>query len=137
MITRFSTALEPDLLAAFDKFIACCGYKNRSEAIRDIIRKEILEGYWKSGSGEVVGVISLVYRHRQHKLQCQLTELQHQDHALVISATHVHLDHDNCLEVILVRGAARRVKAMANRLISARGVKRGTLSAMLAGAQLS
>lgn len=128
MITRFSTAVEPELLADFDRFISRHGYQNRSEAIRDLIRKNLTDEIWRSEQGTVVGVISLSYAHQQHKLQDHLTDLQHEDHDLILSTTHIHLDHDNCLEVIMVRGPAPRIKILANRLITLRGVKHGGLT---------
>ncbi len=133
MITRFSTALEPDLLAAFDSFIARHAYQNRSEAVRDLIRKNLMDEQWRGAKGNVVGVISLAYAHQQHKLQDHLTDLQHADHELILSTTHVHLDHANCLEVIIVRGPALRVKTLADRLIALRGVKHGGLTITAAG----
>jgi len=133
MITRFSTALEPDLLAVFDQFITRHGYQNRSEAVRDLIRKNLVDEQWRSAQGTVVGVISLTYEHQQHKLQDHLTDLQHEDHDLILSTTHVHLDHDNCLEVIMVRGPAPRVKTLADRLIALRGVKQGGLTITASG----
>ena len=136
MITRFSTALEPDLLAAFDSFLTRHGYQNRSEGVRDLIRKEMVEEQWRSVQGSVVGVISLAYAHQQHKLQDHLTDLQHENHDLILSTTHVHLDHDNCLEVILVRGRASRVKTLADRLIALRGVKHGNLTITTSGKAL-
>ena len=128
MITRFSTALEPDLLAAFDQFIKRHGYQNRSEAVRDLIGKNLIDEQWRSMQGSVVGVISLTYAHQQHKLQDHLTDLQHKDHDLILSTTHIHLDHDNCLEAVMVRGPASRIKTLADRLIALRGVKHGGLT---------
>ncbi len=133
MITRFSTALELDLLAAFDQFITRHGYQNRSEAVRDLIRKNLVDEQWRSAQGTVVGVISLAYAHQQHKLQDHLTDLQHEDHDLILSTTHVHLDHDNCLEVVMVRGPATRVKTLADRLIALRGVRHGGLTITASG----
>ena len=133
MITRFSTALEPDLLTAFDQYIGRHGYQNRSEAMRDLIRKNLVDEQWRSAQGSVVGVISLAYAHQQHKLQDHLTDLQHKDHDLILSTTHVHLDHDNCLEVIMVRGPAARVKNLADHLIALRGVKHGGLTITTSG----
>ena len=136
MITRFSTALEPDLLAAFDSFLTRHGYQNRSEAVRDLIRKNLVNEQWRNARGSVVGVISLAYAHQQHKLQDHLTDLQHKDHDLILSTTHVHLDHNNCLEVILVHGPASRVKTLADRLIALRGVKHGNLTITASGKAL-
>lgn len=127
MITRFTTAIEPALLAEFDAFIRRHGYRNRSEAMRDLIRKGLVDEQWERATGEAIGVISLVYAHGRHHLQDRLADLQHAAHDLVISTTHVHLDAANCLEVVLARGPAARVKAMADRLIALRGVTRGAL----------
>ena len=127
MITRFSTAIEPELLAAFDAYLARHGYQNRSEAIRDLIRKGLVDEQWDAATGEAVGVVSLVYAHGRHQLQDRLTDLQHEAHDLVISTTHVHLDRGRCLEVVLLRGPAARLQAVANRLIALRGVQRGAL----------
>ncbi len=127
MITRFTTAIEPSLLSEFDAFIRRHGYRNRSEAIRDVIRKGLVDEQWERATGEAIGVVSLVYAHGRHQLQDRLADVQHAAHELVISTTHVHLDAETCLEVVLARGPAARVKALADRLIALRGVQRGAL----------
>lgn len=103
MLKRFSISLEDNLLADFDRYIDQQQYNNRSEAIRDLIRKVLVRKEWETDK-QVMGVISLVYDHHQHQLQKKVTEIQHDSHQHIVSTTHVHMDHDNCLEVIIVRG---------------------------------
>lgn len=135
MLKRFSISLEEDLLNDFDKFIQKRRYSNRSEAIRDLIRKSFVREEWEADQ-KVVGVISLVYDHHKHQLQEQVTELQHDYHHLITSTTHVHMDHDHCLEVIIVRGKAKIVQELAQRLIATRGVKDGNLTMSSTGDHL-
>jgi len=135
MIKRFSISLDEQLLAQFDELIRQRTYSNRSEAIRDLIRKEFVREAWE-GDQEVVGVISLVYDHHRALLQEKITELQHDLHHHIISSMHVHMDHDNCLEVIVVRGKAQQVQSLAERLIALRGVKDGNLSMSSTGGHL-
>ncbi|HBA82783.1 MAG TPA: nickel-responsive transcriptional regulator NikR [Verrucomicrobia bacterium] len=136
MAERFSTSLEPELLKQFDRFIDKNGYENRSEAVRDLIRRALIAEEWEAGA-EVVGVVTLVFDHHQRQLQDQVTEAQHEFHHEVVSTTHVHLDHHNCLEVVIVRGKAGRVREMAQRLIALRGVKDGHLTTTSTGRNLA
>lgn len=119
--------MEDNLLTDFDDFIRDHHYKNRSEALRDLIRGRIIEKEWEADK-DVMGVISLVYDHHQHKLQEKVTQLQHGFHHQIISTTHVHMDHDNCLEVIIVRGKAGEVRGLADSLTALRGVRNASLS---------
>lgn len=135
MVERFSISLEQGLLKEFDRFRKKHQYGTRSEAIRDLIRKSLVEQEWKADE-EVVGVITLVYDHHQRQLQDRITNVQHGFHHDVISTTHIHMDHDNCLEVIIARGRAARVKELADTLTALRGVKNGSLSASSAGHHL-
>ena len=135
MLERFSVSLEDKLLKQFDRYIADRRYVNRSEAVRDLIRKALVQEDWEADR-EVVGVISLVYDHHQRQLQDKLTEIQHDFHHDVVSTTHIHLNHDDCLEVIIARGKASRVKSLADQLIAIRGVKDGSLSMSGAGPHL-
>jgi len=135
MLERFSVSLEDKLLGQFDRYIADHQYQNRSEAVRDLIRKVLVHEEWKADK-EVVGVISLVYDHHQRQLQDKLTEIQHEFHHDVVSTTHIHLTHDDCLEVIIVRGKASRVRGLADQLIALRGVKDGALNMSSTGAHL-
>lgn len=135
-LCRIGVALSGDLLAKFDKLIARRGYTNRSEAFRDLIRNELVQEEWKSSESEVFGTVTLVYDHHARLLTERLTELQHQYHAAVLSALHVHLDHDNCLEVVLVKGKAALVQKLANALIALKGVKHGRLTITTSGHKL-
>ena len=107
MLKRFSISLENNLLRSFDTYINAQSYNNRSEAIRDLIRKALVKQEWESDS-KVMGVITLVYDHHQHQLQEKVTEVQHDYHHHIVSTTHVHMDHNNCLEVIIVKGKAHQ-----------------------------
>jgi len=132
---RFSISMEKDLLVKFDHHLSGHGYSNRSEAVRDLVRKALVDEEWDAGE-EVVGVITLVFDHHQRQLQDKLTEVQHDHHELIISSTHVHLDHDNCLEVIIVKGEAGSVRELANRLKATRGVKTSELTSASTGKKL-
>ena len=135
MLKRFSVSLKQNLLADFDKFIRRCQYSNRSEAVRDLIRKALVQREWEADKN-VIGVITLVYDHHQHQLQGTITQIQHDFHDRIISTTHVHMDHDNCLEVIIVRGKALEVRELSERLIATKGVKNGDLAMSSTGKHL-
>ena len=124
---RFGISLDEKLLIDFDRLIDQKHYTNRSEAIRDLIRKAFVKKEWQADK-EVMGVISLVYDHHQHKLQDKVTEVQHGYHHHIVSTTHVHMDHDNCLEVIIVRGKAREIQELTDKLVALRGIRDGHLA---------
>jgi len=132
-LTRIGVAIDEDLLQRFDALIDTRGYANRSEAFRDLIRQQLVEESWKSPDAEVVGSLTLVYDHHVRLLSDKLLEMQHAHHDAILSTLHVHLDHDNCLEVLLIKGKARDVTALADTLISTKGVKHGKLSITSAG----
>ncbi len=135
MLKRFSISLENNLLQSFDKYIRKLSYNNRSEAIRDLIRKALVKQEWASDS-KVMGVITLVYDHHRHQLQEKVTEVQHDYHHHIVSTTHVHMDHNNCLEVIIVKGKAQEVQDLADRLSALRGVRNGNLAMSSTGKDL-
>lgn len=135
MLKRFSISLEEELLDIFDQHIKAHSYSNRSEAIRDLIRKAFVKEEWESDK-QVMGVISLVYDHHQPKLQEKVTVVQHDFHHQIVSTTHVHMDHDNCLEVIVVRGKAKEVQDLAARLTALKGVQDGNLAMSSTGKAL-
>jgi CopG family nickel-responsive transcriptional regulator len=135
-LCRIGVALPCELLEKFDRLIEGRGYANRSEAFRDLIRNELVQEVWQSSDAEVFGTVTLVYNHHVHQLSDRLTELQHKYHSAIMSSLHVHLDHDNCLEVILVRGKATIVQSLANSLIATKGVKHGRFTATASGAHL-
>jgi CopG family nickel-responsive transcriptional regulator len=129
MIERIGVSLEADLLSQFDRLIADKGYVNRSEAIRDLIRDALVQREWSEskGSEERVGVAVLVYDHDSSSLAQKLAHIQHENHRAVVSALHVHMDAHNCLEVLVLRGAARDIAGMGEGLVSTKGVKYGKL----------
>ncbi|MDD5258856.1 MAG: nickel-responsive transcriptional regulator NikR [bacterium] len=126
-LIRFGVSLEDDLLERFDHLIKEKNYTNRSEAFRDLIRQELVQKQWHS-SGEVAGAITLIYDHHKRELVNKLTNIQHDFGRIIISSQHTHLDHDNCLEIIAVKGNPGEVQKLANNLKSVKGVKHGTLS---------
>jgi CopG family nickel-responsive transcriptional regulator len=128
-LCRIGVAINCDLLEKFDKLIAGRGYTNRSEAFRDLIRHELVGEVWESSETEVYGTVTIVYNHHVRQLTERLTELQHRYSSEVMSSLHVHLDHDNCLEVILVRGKASDVQELSNSLIAMKGIKHGRFTA--------
>jgi len=134
-IVRFGVSLEKELLEKFDKLSKEKQYPNRSEAIRDLIREELVKREWVEGK-EVAGSITLVFDHHKRELMNTLTDIQHDFYQLIISSQHVHLDHDNCLEIIVVRGKPRGVKELAEKLRATKGVKYGTLSIATTGKEL-
>lgn len=132
-LERFGVSMEDDLLSRFDSLIEERGYNSRSEAIRDLVRRELVAEEWADPQAEVIGTITIVYEHHEHELANVLTELQHNHHDSIVCSTHVHLDPHNCLEVIIVRGPSNRVKRIADSLISTRGVKHGQLVSTTTG----
>jgi CopG family nickel-responsive transcriptional regulator len=135
-LSRIGVAIDSDLLKKFDDLIAGRGYTNRSEAFRDLIRDELIEKAWEKPDSNVVGTVTLIYDHHVRMLNEKLTDLQHDHFRQILSTLHVHLDHDNCLEVLVVRGKAREVKRIADILISTKGVKHGRLTITSTGADL-
>ncbi len=122
---RYTVSMDARLLEKFDELIAKKGYENRSEAIRDLIRAMLVEEQWRQAKGKVAATVTLVYDHHNRQVADRLGDLQHHHTDLVVSATHVHLDNDNCLEVVILRGEAGRVRALADELIACKGVKHG------------
>jgi CopG family nickel-responsive transcriptional regulator len=135
-LSRIGVAIDTELLEKFDALISQRGYTNRSEAFRDLIRDDLVEQMWESPESNVVGTVTLVYDHHVRMLNEKLTDMQHDHHRLILSSLHVHLDHDNCLEVLVVKGKARQVRKIAEALISTKGVKHGRLTITTSGAEL-
>ncbi len=135
-VTRFSVSLPPQLARQLDQMVQEKGYTNRSLAVADMIRAHLVEHRQRMGDQEIAGTITLVYDHHKPHLQATLTDLQHDHHEVIISTLHVHLDHDNCLEVLVVRGRAGRIKRIADELIAAKGVKHGKLTVTSTGRDL-
>ena len=135
-LSRIGVAIDSELLEKFDRLIGQRGYTNRSEAFRDLIRDELVEKTWESPDSHVVGTVTLVYNHHVHMLNEKLTGIQHDFHHSILSTLHVHLDHDNCLEVLVVRGKSAVVRKISDVLISTKGVKHGRLTITTSGAEL-
>ena len=133
-LARIGVAIDSSLLKRFDQLIGQRGYTNRSEAFRDLIRDELVQKSWESPDADVVGTVTLVYNHHVRMLNEKLTGMQHDHHKNILSTMHVHLDHDNCLEVIVVKGKAKNVQHIADGLISTKGVKHGHLTITTTGA---
>jgi CopG family nickel-responsive transcriptional regulator len=123
-LVRTGLSLERDLLEKFDKSIVKRGYQNRSEAVRDLIREHLVseEG---DKNAMIAATLTMVYDHHRPNLTERLTEIQHQAHAQVLAATHVHLDHHNCLEVVIMKGPSAALRSIADQILSLRGVKHG------------
>jgi CopG family transcriptional regulator, nickel-responsive regulator len=133
-LVRTGLSLEGELLEQFDKVIASKGYRNRSEAIRDLIRESLVADD-RAHNRVIVGTLTMVYDHHRPKLADQLIELQHHAHGKVLAATHVHLDHRNCLEVVIMKGRSAEIKELAEMMLSTRGVKHGKLVVTSNGAR--
>lgn len=129
---RFTISLDDELAGEFDRLIAARGYGNRSEAVRDILRghldrlREVHDV-----DGPCVATLSYVYNHHQRELAERLTQIQHQHHDLTLSSMHAHLDHDHCVETVILKGAARSVRRFADLLIAERGVRHGQLNLVM------
>lgn len=134
-LARFSISVESDLLEQFLALADKRSWRNRSEAIRDLMREALVREEWENDE-EIVGTLTLVYDHHRRELSDRLTSIQHDHHELILSTLHVHLDHDNCLEVIAVRGRAAQVQQIADALLAVRGVKHGRLTATTLGRRI-
>lgn len=125
---RITISLDSSLAEQFDEYISDHGYTNRSEAMRDLIRKRLeIERLKKSESGYCVAALSYVYNHHEMELASRITGLHHHHHQLNLASMHVHLDHDNCLEIAVIRGPVDDVQHFANSLMAERGVRHGNL----------
>jgi CopG family nickel-responsive transcriptional regulator len=131
-LMRFGVSVDEDLVKKFDILIQKENYSNRSEAIRDLIRDKLVRKEWL-GQKEVAGTITLVYDHHKRDLLNSLVDIQHDYHGLIIANQHIHLDHHNCLEIIVVKGRPAMIQALANKLKAAKGVKHGQLTTATTG----
>lgn len=134
-LVRFGVSVERDLVDAFDRWMRSTTYTNRSEAIRDLMREQLVRQRWTEG-GTVAGALTIVYDHHRRDLINRILDLQHDFQTCIISTQHVHLDHRHCLEIIAVRGAAGRIKELADRLQALKGVTHTTLAMTIAGDHL-
>ena len=131
-IVRFGISLENELLDNFDNLIKRRKYSNRSEAIRDLIRQELLKRDLEEDR-EVAGAITFIYDHHQRNLLNKIIDVQHDYQDIIQSSQHIHLDHHNCLEIIAVKGRARDIQRLTNTLKAIKGVRNGTLTISSSG----
>ena len=134
-LMRFGVSMPEELLQEFDHYIKARNYQNRSEAIRDLIRERLVEEEWSDvrQGQEVVGTITFVYNHHKRELVNALLHVQHTYDSLVLASQHIHLDHDHCLEVTVVRGSTEMISGLANEIKSMKGVKHTALSMTTTG----
>ena len=124
---RFGISLPKDLLEKFDRLIREKNYTNRSKAFGDLIRQELIKKEWLEGR-EVAGAVTLIYDHHKRELLNKITDIQHDFQKIIISTQHIHLDHDNCLEIVAIKGNPKEAQKLADTLKSTKGVKHATLS---------
>jgi CopG family nickel-responsive transcriptional regulator len=127
-LSRLGISVPTALLDRFDASIASKGYASRSEAYRDLMRNALIEEFVATQKQQVIGTLTLVYNHHVRQINDRLTEMQHRHHHQIVCTIHVHLDHDNCLEVLILRGRAREVQQIAEALIATKGVRHGKLT---------
>ena len=135
-LVRFGVSLDDQLLEEFDRHITRRKYASRSEALRDLIRDNLVEQEWGENK-ETVGTITFVYDHHVRDLTSKLTDIQHDYNGKILSGMHVHLDHDHCLEVLVVKGKGSEIRKVADALISVKGVKHGKLTMTTTGKSFS
>lgn len=133
---RFGVSLDSDLLEKFDALCDERSYQTRSEAIRDLIRNMLIQKEWEDVGGETAGTLSMVYDHHQSDLAQKLTELQHDYLDIIVASLHVHLDHNNCMEILVLRGIGERLRELGQKLTSTKGVKHGKLNLTTTGKNL-
>ncbi len=134
-LSRFSLSMPERLVAQLDAMCAAKGYESRSQAVADMVRDALVEHRAQAGSREIAGNITLVYDHHKRNIQSRLTRIQHDHGPVVISTLHVHLDHHHCMEVLAVRGSAKTVRGLADRLIAVKGIKHGKLTVTTTGTE--
>ncbi len=127
-LTRFGVSMEENLLKQFDDMIISKGYPSRSEAVRDFIRDSLLQEKWTLGDEMVAGTILLFYDHHSTNLVNEMMNIQHDYHEMVLTSTHIHVDHNNCLELIVVKGKSKLLKELSDKLIPLKGVFYGKLT---------
>ena len=127
-VTRIGVSLEPELLKDFDKVISKKGYVSRSEAIRDLVRDSLAENEWKNEKDFMCGIVVMIYDHHKTGIGEKLTEMQHGRMQNINTSIHVHLNHDRCMEVLIVEGELGQLKALANEISSIKGVLRCKLT---------
>lgn len=126
-LTRFGVSIEPELLKKFDENIDKEGYNNRSEAIRDLIRRTLITKQQYDPDSNAIGTLTMVYDHHIGNLTNRLLEIQHDHTKEILTTTHIHIDHDNCLEVLILKGLVKHIQKLADQIKSLKGIKHGEL----------
>lgn len=128
-LIRFGVSVDEELISSFDELVSSRGYETRSEALRDLMRDSLIKSRLDDPKGEddVIGSLTLVYDHHAAGLQKEMQRIQHRSHDMILSVMHLHVSHDDCLEIIALRGRASKVKQIADDLLSLKGVKNGEL----------
>lgn len=134
-VVRFGVSMDEELIRKFDRLLSAKGYSNRSEGIRDLIRNSLVEEEWEKGK-EIAGAIVFVYNHHKRELADKILDIQHDYNKIIQSSLHIHLDHSNCLEVVVVKGEADVVRELYNKLHSTKGVKHCSLARTSTGKEL-
>jgi CopG family transcriptional regulator, nickel-responsive regulator len=124
-VARFTVSMDHRLMEQFDQLIKKKSYTNRSEAVRDLVRSAMVEEQWEKPGEKVAATVTLIYNHHTRELSDRLNEVQHHHGEIVVATTHVHLDNDNCLEAVILRGKSKQVRALADQLVALRGIKHG------------
>ena len=136
ILKRFGVSIEEKLLRKFDYYVRSKGYKNRSEALRDLIRKELVVSQWEESEQEVAGAVIIVYDHHRKELADNLINIQHDYSEIIISSQHIHLDHKTCLEIIVVKGNIKKIFELEAKLKSVKGVKHALLAKSTLGKEM-
>ena len=126
-ITRFGVSIEPSLLKKFDIIIKKEGYQNRSEAIRDLIREKCISTKKLNPESNAIGTLTMIYDHHTGNLMEKLLKIQHDNTSEILTTTHIHIDHDNCLEVLILKGKTKHIQQLADTIKSLKGIKHGEL----------
>ncbi len=126
-VERVGISFEPELLESFDQLIKTKGYTNRSEAIRDLVRSALVEEQVRVGTGEVIGTLTYIYNHHEGDVNRRLMNLQHDHHTEILFTSHVHMSHEMCLEVLIVKGKAGNVTRLTDNIKAIKGVKHGEM----------
>jgi CopG family nickel-responsive transcriptional regulator len=126
-VKRFGVSIKPDLLKKFDKILKRKGYENRSEAIRDLIRENIIKEEMFKPEVQSIGTLTIIYDHHEGNLTDRLLNLQHKHTEEILVTTHIHIDHDSCLEILVLKGMAKKIKQLADNIKAIKGIKHGEL----------
>jgi len=135
-VYRFGVSLSKDLLEKFDALIKKQNYRNRSKALSDLIRRELIKKEWQEGK-EIAGAITLIYDHHRRELLNKITDVQHDFQKVIISTQHIHLDHDNCLEIVAIKGNPKDAQRLLDKMKSIKGVKHATLNMSSTGKNIA